>query len=294
MVHLCRQILDDLEIVRLYSLDFEMFCVVYSLFTRKWIEEYQFHDDELKTEVRKQIKYISDTWALDRNVCNWFEGACPLLPSTNNSLEANNSTFKTRYTDHQRHSINVITDKIGQYLNDQADLKKEDDEPKHSNENMKVAERFLTRNTEFFVSRDLTRSSTNHRTMVRQDYGEIRGRTKKIVAVPTLDKPQFSANHFKQLAATNLMKRTSLDYDNFDDFKKCCGDLYFIEYSFINDTDCFTACSCVQSIKGKPCIHELAVLMNDNYISKPSEIPRIGRLVKKRGPMSKNRRQRFV
>ena len=289
-----KHILEDLETLRLWSLDHEMFALVYALFTRKYIEEYTYYDDSLKKEVRNQIKYLSDVWVHDKSVSNWFEGACPLLPATNNSLEANNSTFKTKYTEHKRHSISVITSKIGQYLNDQSDLKKEEDEPKPSSEDMKQAERFLNRNSEFFISRDLTKSSTNHRTMIKEDYGEIRGKTKRIVAVPSSDNHGFSVNQFKKLAATNLMKRTTLDYDNFNDFKKCCGQLYFIEYSYVNETDCFTACSCVQSIKGRQCIHELAVLVNDNFISKPSEIPRIGRLVKKRGVMSKNKRQRFV
>ena len=141
---------------------------------------------------------------------------------------------------------------------------------------------------------NLTSSSTNHRTQIKADYGEIRAKTRRIVAVPASEKHEFSVTQFKNLAKTNLYKRTSLDYSDFDDFKKCSQELLFIEYAYISENDCFTACSCVQSIKGSPCFHELSVLMNDNFISKPSEIPRIGRLVKKRGVMSKNRRQRFV
>ena len=143
--------------VKLYSLDQEMFFVIFALFTRKWIEEYPYLGDDgqnsLKSEVREIMRYISDVWVHDRSVCNWFEGACPLVPATNNSLESNNASFKKNYTGFKRHSINVLTDKIGQYLNDQADMKKEEDETKTPDAAHKSAEKFLNRNGDFFVSK---------------------------------------------------------------------------------------------------------------------------------------------
>ena len=66
-----QELMNDLYCVHFNALDNEMFCFVMALFSRKWVEEYKFFDDDLKYDVRKAVKYIMDTWVRDQATNKW-------------------------------------------------------------------------------------------------------------------------------------------------------------------------------------------------------------------------------
>ena len=71
-------LMDDLYFIQTYALDEESFNVLYGLFLRKYTEEYQFFDKELKQDVcQNAIPYISKVWAHDETLRNWYQGANP-------------------------------------------------------------------------------------------------------------------------------------------------------------------------------------------------------------------------
>ena len=135
-----------------------------------------------------------------------------MYPSTNNALERNNGILKQYYTNRTRQSVPALVKKLGEFLKDQVNLDKELQEVKLNHEDLKLAEAFLDKHTDYFAEKDLRR------------------------------------------------KRT-LDYDNFDQFKSDSRALLFVEKVQINNDQVCCVCSCEQSMKGKDCIHALAVLL---------------------------------
>ena len=71
-------LMDDLYFIQTYALDEESFNILYGLFLRKYTEEYQFFDKELKQDVcQNAIPYISKVWVHDETLRNWYQGANP-------------------------------------------------------------------------------------------------------------------------------------------------------------------------------------------------------------------------
>ena len=64
-------IMSDLYSVHYFVSDEEQFSIVMALFSRKWVEEYEFFDQDLKYDVRKAVMYIMDTWVRDKSSNTW-------------------------------------------------------------------------------------------------------------------------------------------------------------------------------------------------------------------------------
>ena len=67
--------------------------VAYKLLERKYVQEIEV-DKELMTILREFFRYFSDEWIICTRKKAWFQSAYPLGPTTNNSLERMNRTFK--------------------------------------------------------------------------------------------------------------------------------------------------------------------------------------------------------
>ena len=73
-------IIGDLSEIQIYPLDEETFNVVYGLFIRKYSEEYNYSDTELKNEVcQRAIPYINKVWVQDSDVKNWYQASNPMV-----------------------------------------------------------------------------------------------------------------------------------------------------------------------------------------------------------------------
>ena len=69
-------IIGDLSEIQIYPLYEETFNVVYGLFIRKYSEEYNYSDAELKNEVcQRAIPYINKVWVQDSDVKNWYQAS---------------------------------------------------------------------------------------------------------------------------------------------------------------------------------------------------------------------------
>ena len=74
-----------------------MWEVISPLFFHKWqVVKPQGLERDKKEALVKAVDYLKATWFDDEAVKNWFQGAHPLGPITNNNLERNNSILKSK------------------------------------------------------------------------------------------------------------------------------------------------------------------------------------------------------
>ena len=91
----------DLDVFARGVLDAEMWDVVTPLFFHKWhVVKPQGLEKDKKEALVKAVKYLKSTWFDDDGVRNWFQGANPLGPITNNNLERNNGILKSKEYTH--------------------------------------------------------------------------------------------------------------------------------------------------------------------------------------------------
>ena len=75
---LFHNILTDLHQIHLFTLDEESFNVIFALFTRKYSEEVNYHNDYLKIDVRTRVlPYLLNYWASDKMMNLWYQGSNP-------------------------------------------------------------------------------------------------------------------------------------------------------------------------------------------------------------------------
>ena len=81
-----------------------MWEVVTPLFFNKWQQvKPQGLNKDKKEALEKAVNYVKSTWFDNDGVRNWFQGAHPLGPITNNNLERNNGILKSKdYSNHTK------------------------------------------------------------------------------------------------------------------------------------------------------------------------------------------------
>ena len=84
-----------------------------------------------------------------------YEAAVAMYPSTNNALERNNGILNQYYTNRTRQSVPALVKKLGEFLKDQVNLDKELQEIKLNHEDLKLAQAFLDKHTDYFAEKDL-------------------------------------------------------------------------------------------------------------------------------------------
>ena len=94
----------DLDCFARGVLDAEMWEVVTPLFFNKWQQvKPQGLNKDKKEALEKAVNYVKSTWYDDDGVRNWFQGAHPQGPITNNNLERNNGILKSKdYSNHTK------------------------------------------------------------------------------------------------------------------------------------------------------------------------------------------------
>ena len=275
-----QSIMNDIHMIHLFTLDKESFNVVFALFTRKYSEEWTYYNDLLKLEVRNQaLPYLSSQWALNKMTNLWFQGSNPQGPMTNNALERANQDFKENFTMNRRLSLaNTIT-KIKQFVKEYGRGAEEDSFA--TDKQLKEAESYLKKFDKYIFEKSIS-EKTKKRMIIKVNEGPMRGKVLKIVAMPTTFLPE-TPEEFGKHASKVLNRRTALDWDDFEQFVKDFKSLALVEVIKIEDNELYAACCCEEGIKGKNCLHSLAVYLKTGMIKKPSEIPMVGRFNKLRG-----------
>ena len=97
----------DITTLQLFAVDEDSFNVAYKLLERKYVEEIEC-DKELETILREFFRYFSDEWIICSRKKGWYQAANPLGPSTNNSLERMNRTFKVT-TNYEHFLMTYVT-----------------------------------------------------------------------------------------------------------------------------------------------------------------------------------------
>ena len=107
-----------------------------------------------------------------------------------------------------------LLDKIGDYLHH---YNLEDRRPFHAEKDqMKKTESYLKKIKPYLKMKNI--SKKNRRTMIKDDEGLLRGITNHVYVLPTKEKPTEEPEVFLANASEVYRRRTSLDYENFDQF----------------------------------------------------------------------------
>ena len=93
---LFKELSEDLDCLARFTLDSESHSVVSPLFFDKWqIEKLAGLTAEKAASLQSSVTYLKESWFDDPAVNRWYQGACPQMPLTNNSLERNNGILKS-------------------------------------------------------------------------------------------------------------------------------------------------------------------------------------------------------
>ena len=161
----------------------------------------------------------------------------------------------------------------------ETDYNKRDLQPEHTKQFLKEASNFLDIWSEpKLPTRSVKRSDGSlHKTMIRKTRENthhkdlIAGDSQYITAFPIDDNEKLSRTALAKVAANVLAKRTDMDYDNFDDFVESVTSVAFVEHVLVMDSEHnLFRCSCSAGIKGKDCLHVVALQMAAGDIEKPN------------------------
>ena len=122
--------------------------------------------------------------------------------------------------------------------------------------------------------------------MIKEDDGLLQGRTNHVYVLPAKETPKEAPEVFLTTASEVYRRRTSLDYENFDQFTKDLTFAAFVELVEQDEDgvdDFFAVCSCELGVKGHICLHQLAVLYELKKMTPLSE----GKTISNRNRRSK-------
>ena len=91
---LANELLEDIDSIARYTLDEESLTTIMGLFCRKWEQEKVVKDQAAKEALKEVVTYFKNSWVKQDDVRNWWQGANPCMPITNNGLERANAILK--------------------------------------------------------------------------------------------------------------------------------------------------------------------------------------------------------
>ena len=180
----------------------------------------------------------------------------------------------------------------------ETDYNKRSLQPEHTQQFLKEASNLLDLWSQpKLPTRSVRRSDGSlHKTMIRKSrpgtpFKDLfAGDVQSITAFPLAENEKLSRTAFGKVAASVLAKRTDMEYDDFDDFAKSVC-VAFVEHVLVTDGDRnFFKCSCSSGIKGKDCVHVVALQMAVGDIEKPNNTL-ISTITKPSGRPKKNTKQ---
>ena len=181
----------------------------------------------------------------------------------------------------------------------ETDYNKRSLQPEHTQQFLKEASNLLDLWSQpKLPTRSVKRSDGSlHKTMIRKSrpgtpFKDLfAGDVQSITAFPLAENEKLSRTAFGKVAASVLAKRTDMEYDDFDDFAKSTSSVAFVEHVLVTDGDRnFFKCSCSSGIKGKDCVHVVALQMAVGDIEKPNNTL-ISTITKPSGRPKKNTKQ---
>ena len=166
----------------------------------------------------------------------------------------------------------------------------EADEQEHLKQReIEGADKYLIKYDSFLATKTISETSTR-RLMIKKNSGAMRGAVFKIIALPTVNSPKDKKD-FTEKASKVLSRRSALSWDKFDQFVSDAKAVAIVEVVKLSDTEIYAACSCDVGVKGKSCVHAVAVYMKHGIIKRPSEIQMIGRFSKNKGKIPDAKKQ---
>ena len=91
---LANELLEDIDSIARYTLDEESLTTIMGLFCCKWEQEKVVKDQAAKEALKEAVTYFKNSWVKRDDVRNWWQGANPCMPITNNGLERANAILK--------------------------------------------------------------------------------------------------------------------------------------------------------------------------------------------------------
>ena len=91
---LASELIEDIDAIARYTVDEESLNTIMGLFCRKWEEEKVISDKNTKEALTNAVSYFKNNWVKRADVRNWWQGANPCMPITNNGLERANAILK--------------------------------------------------------------------------------------------------------------------------------------------------------------------------------------------------------
>ena len=183
-VEIWDQLRFDITTLQLFSVDEESFNVAYKLLERKYVQIEV--DKELMTILREFFRYFSDECIICTLKKAWFQSANPLGPSTNNSLERINRTFKVT-----TFSYDFILLRFILFLRFWPLEKLEEEDVPMAR--MVEAEKLLNENEHYISYKDV---ATGHKFIIKKDYGIKRGVVTKVFVMPYRMTPDIDPYSF--------------------------------------------------------------------------------------------------
>lgn len=246
-----KQILSDIDDLQCASSS-DVFDRACESFMVKWKDQKEF------------IKYFSDEWLIMNR--NWYLGALPGTPATNNALEAFNRTIKDENTLRERHSLSRF---------------------------LVLAKDMVTEWSNSYVIG--TKSVSQQPTITLKQWTEAFQWAKLPKRLPVTQTTE-SATYYRIPAGENMECKTfDVDWTSFDDYKE----QFFSEWEVIipkKSDDWLTGtCSCPAFLKQYLCKHLLGLAIRLKYVEPPPEarnIP-IGQK-RKRGRPTKSKKALLV
>ena len=141
------------------------------------------------------------------------------------------------------------------------------------------------------------KSKEMHKTIVKKDYGAVRGHVVSTIVMPNKDDLfEMTRAEFANVGQKLHVRRNKANYETFEQFSKDMKSIVFVDAGFEDEhrkEGYFVACSCTDDksesgVKGKMCVHCVVVMMECGIIKENTEI---SNFVNKPGAAKKNEKQ---
>ena len=227
------------------------------LFFKKWCTG--------TVKVIEFLDYMKKNW-IEKN-CNWFEGAAPSHPSTNNALESTNNDIKNSFTFRERLPMNEFLQLVLKIVN-----KWSEDRNGKSNKQPDVS---------IFKSVPISKAL---------EAESFKFATEKITVHEENGRFYFNYDNGTKITLTNIKNYQKGVEQNgckkFDDYSALISSICIVSIDKINWKDSYCLCSAFH--KTYMCVHVLGLCMRLGIVEASSEAIDLAMgKKKKRGPKSK-------
>lgn len=212
---------------------------MYERFKLKWS---RLKNDNINTF----LDYFHKEWVCSRNK-NWFEGAAPNIPSTDNALESINGKIKSIYTLRSRMAVNVyLTNSIKMLRNWSKDTYSE-----------------KPFNTDIRVTKDCWERAYD---CLRKQEKTIQRLGKSDTFILCSDSKLINKDYINE----RYNKLNDVDFDKLVIYLKRIHKITLDKRDWTR-----TTCSCSHFLKNYICYHVIVVCVNENLVEIPMQFKKV-------------------